>query len=353
MFAGPPRTGPQRAEVWTGSHLDTVPEGGAFDGAVGAVAALECVRAIAEAGNELPHPVRAGVFADEEGYFGGRLLGSFGLAHGYQRTELDSITGVRGERLAEVLAGWRWASGDATGTRMPPGRIHAFVELHIEQGPRLEQEQTDIGVVTAITGLCGARVEFVGEPGHAGTTPMAGRHDALVGAAAFVAALPELAAAVSADAVVTCGTLQVWPGAGNVIPGRVSLTLDFRDPDRERLATLRDRLEAAAVATAAAHRLTAAWHGHPLIDPVPMHDGVRRAIIESADALGLSRMDLPSRAGHDSQNMARLGPAGMIFVPSRGGRSHAADEYTSFDAIAAGADVLLATLLDLARADRP
>jgi beta-ureidopropionase / N-carbamoyl-L-amino-acid hydrolase len=153
--------------------------------------------------------------------------------------------------------------------------------------------------------------------------------------------------------VVTCGTLQVWPGAGNVIPGRVSLTLDFRDPDRERLATLRDRLEAAAMATAAAHGVTAAWHGHPLIDPVPMHDGVRRAIIESADALGLSRMDLPSRAGHDSQNMAHLGPTGMIFVPSRGGRSHAADEYTSFDAIAAGADVLLATLLELARGDRP
>ena len=323
MFAGPARTGPERTEVWTGSHLDTVPEGGAFDGAVGALAALECVRAIAEAGTELPHPVRAAVFADEEGYFGGRLLGSFGLAHGYQRPELDSITGVHGERLAEVLASWRWASGDATGTRMPPGRIHAFVELHIEQGPRLEQERTDIGVVTAITGLCGARVEFAGEPGHAGTTPMTGRHDALVGAAAFVSALP----------------------------GRVSLTLDFRDPDRERLATLRDRLEAAAMATAAAHGVTAAWHGHPLIDPVPMHDGVRRAIIESADALGLSRMDLPSRAGHDSQNMAHLGPTGMIFVPSRGGRSHAADEYTSFDAIAAGADVLLATLLELARGE--
>jgi N-carbamoyl-L-amino-acid hydrolase len=330
-----------------------VPEGGAFDGAVGAVAALECVRAIAEAGAELPHPVRAAVFADEEGYFGGRLLGSFGLAHGYQRAELDSITGVRGERLAEVLASWPWASGDATGTRMPPGRIHAFVELHIEQGPRLEQERTDIGVVTAITGLCGARVDFAGEPGHAGTTPMTGRHDALVGAAAFVSALPDLAAAVSADAVITCGTLQAWPGAANVIPGRVSLTLDFRDPDRERLATLRDRLEAAAMTTAAAHGVTAAWHGHPLIDPVPMHDGVRRAIIESADALGLSRMDLPSRAGHDAQNMAHLGPTGMIFVPSRGGRSHAADEYTSFDAIAAGADVLLATLLELAQGDHP
>jgi beta-ureidopropionase / N-carbamoyl-L-amino-acid hydrolase len=111
--------------------------------------------------------------------------------------------------------------------------------------------------------------------------------------------------------------------------------------------------EAAAVATAAAHRVTMAWHGHPLIDSVPMHDGVRRAIIESADALGLSRMGLPSRAGHDSQNMALLGPTGMIFVPSRGGRSHAADEYTSFDAIAAGADVLLASLLELARGDRP
>jgi acetylornithine deacetylase/succinyl-diaminopimelate desuccinylase-like protein len=119
----------------------------------------------------------------------------------------------------------------------------------------------------------------------------------------------------AAGASLTCGTLQVWPGAANVIPGRVSLTLDFRDPDRERLATLRDRLEAAAMATAAAHGVTA--------------------------------------AGHDAQNMAHLGPTGMIFVPSRGGRSHAADEYTSFDAIAAGADVLLATLLELARGDHP
>lgn len=348
MFAGPPRTGPEPAEVWTGSHLDTVAEGGAFDGAVGAVAALECVRAIAQAGAELPHPIRAVVFADEEGYFGGRLLGSYGLAHGYQRTELESITGVNGERLAEVLASWPWASGDATGTKLAPSRIHAFVELHVEQGPRLEQEHTHIGVVTAITGLCGARVEFAGQPGHAGTTPMIGRRDALVAAAAFVSALPGLAAAVSSDAVVTCGTLQVWPGAANVIPGRVSLRLDFRDPDRERLAALRDRLQAAAAATATEHRVTAAWHSQPLIDPVPMHGGVRRAIAKSADALGLSRTDLPSRAGHDSQNMALLSPTGMIFVPSRGGRSHAADEYTSFDAIAAGADVLLATLLDLA-----
>jgi beta-ureidopropionase / N-carbamoyl-L-amino-acid hydrolase len=351
MFAGSPRTAPQWAEVWTGSHLDTVPEGGAFDGAVGAVAALECVRAIAEAGAEVPRPVRAVVFADEEGYFGGRLLGSFGLAHGYSRAELDSITGVHRERLAEVLSSWPWADGDPTDTAMAPGRIHAFVELHIEQGPRLEQERTDIGVVTAITGLCGARVEFAGQPGHAGTTPMTGRRDALVGAAAFVSALPDLAAAVSVDAVVTCGTLRVWPGAANVIPGLVSLTLDFRDPDRERLATLRDRLAAAAMATAAAHGVTATWHQQPLIDPVPMHAGVRRAIITSADALGLSRMDLPSRAGHDAQNMAVLGPAGMIFVPSRGGRSHVADEYTSFDAIAAGADVLLAALLDLAYAE--
>ena len=352
MTAGPVLRGPARPQVWTGSHLDTVPEGGAFDGAVGAVAALECVRAIAEAGLDLPRPVRAVVFADEEGYFGGRLLGSFGLAHGYSRADLDSILGVNGERLADVLSGWPWAAGDPTGTVLAPGRVHAFVELHIEQGPRLEHERTDIGVVTAITGLCGAQVEFAGQSGHAGTTPMAGRHDALVAAAAFVLALPGLAASASADAVATCGSLQVWPGAANVIPGRVSLTVDFRDPDRDRLTALRDRLATAATAIASSHGVTAAWHEHPLIDPVPMDDGVRRAIARSADALGLSHTDLPSRAGHDTQNMARLAPAGLIFVPSRGGRSHAADEYTSFDAIAAGADVLLATLLELAGEDQ-
>jgi N-carbamoyl-L-amino-acid hydrolase len=333
--------------VWTGSHLDTVPNGGPLDGALGAVAALECLRRITEAGLKLSRPVNAIVFADEEGNYS-RLLGSYGLSHGYSMTDLESMTGRDGDRLLETLATWHWATGSPTDTRLQPGSMHSFVELHIEQGPRLFDSGYDIGVVTSIVGLCGATVSFLGRADHAGTTPMSMRRDALRAAAEFLTGLPAVAAATSATAVVTCGRIAVEPGGSNVVPGLATLTLDFRDPERGNIEVLRRRLEEEARAAAEANSVDVDWRPQLTVDPVPMNESSRATIGAAADALGLSRLDLPSGAGHDSQNMAHLAPTAMIFVPSKDGRSHSPAEYTDFAAIERGANVLLATLIRLA-----
>ena len=348
MFAGRPSDlAADTPAVWTGSHIDTVPNGGAFDGALGTVAALECVRRIAESRLELKRPVRAVVFSDEEGNYG-HLLGSMGLRTGYDQTQLDALTGREGDRLVDALAGWKWATGSPTATRIEPGSLDSFVELHIEQGARLETEKVQIGVVTSIVGLSGGVAEFIGRADHAGTTPMTMRQDALLAASSFIVRLPDIAASVGSSSVITTGRIAVAPGGANVVPERAEVTLDFRDPDRGRLDDLERRIEIAVAAASTEHGVTAAWHPDGIVDPVPLDDGVRQTIRVAADGLGLTHVDIPSGAGHDSQNMAHLAPTAMIFVPSRDGRSHSPAEFTDFADVANGANVLLATLIALA-----
>lgn len=347
MFARTPGRVQAAPAVWTGSHIDTVPDGGPLDGALGTVAALECVRVIAESGLELLRPVQAVVFADEEGNYG-HLLGSRGLVDGFDADQLAAMSGREGDRLLDALAGCRWTTGSATETRIQPTDVHAFVELHIEQGPILESSGTDIGVVTSIVGLGGGTVEFTGRADHAGTTPMTSRRDALRAAATFLTHLSDLAASISPNAVITCGLIRVEPGGANVVPGLAVLTLDFRDPDRGRLDVLIDAIGRTAAAAAAAHDVASAWRPTALIGPVPLDATVRSTVAAAAASLGLSFSDLPSGAGHDSQNMARLAPTGMIFVPSKDGRSHSPAEHTDWADIENGANVLLATLVALA-----
>jgi N-carbamoyl-L-amino-acid hydrolase len=263
-------------------------------------------------------------------------------------SDLESMTGRDGDRLLDTLAKWRWADGSPTDTRLLPGSMHSFVELHIEQGPRLFDSGLDIGVVTSIVGLCGATVSFLGRADHAGTTPMTMRRDALRAAAEFLTGLPAVAAETSPTAVVTCGRIAVEPGGSNVVPSLATLTLDFRDPERGNIEVLRRRLEEEARAAAEANSVDVDWRPQLTVDPVPMNESIRATIGAAADALGLSRLDLPSGAGHDSQNMAHLAPTAMIFVPSKDGRSHSPAEYTDFAAIERGANVLLATLIRLA-----
>lgn len=342
--AGPPS---DTAAVWTGSHLDTVPDGGRFDGALGAIAALECVRRLAELGLDLARPVRAVVFADEEGSYG-HLLGSHGVVDGYTERQLSELTGRDGDRLLDALAACPWTAGPASGTQVSPSEIHSFVELHIEQGPALELAGADIGIVTSIVGLGGGTAEFVGQADHAGTTPMNQRRDALRAAAAFLAELPAVAASVSPAAVITCGLVAVEPGAANVVPRLARLVIDFRDPDPGRLRALSAAIGAAADRAAAQCGTGAAWRPTPLVEPVPLDPGVQAAVSRAASGLGLSGRAMPSGAGHDAQNLARIVPTGMIFVPSVAGRSHSPAEYTAGGDLENGANVLLATLIELA-----
>jgi beta-ureidopropionase / N-carbamoyl-L-amino-acid hydrolase len=361
MVAGAAGTGSARDEstavagaaaVWSGSHLDTVPDGGAFDGAVGAVAALECVRRLAEERVDLARPVRAVVFADEEGNYH-HLLGSTALARDFTRDELEAMTGRDGDRLVDAVAAIGWNPGALAGNRVDPEQVYAFVELHIEQGPTLEASGVNIGVVTSIVAQGGAVAEFRGRADHAGTTPMTRRQDPLRAAAQLIAALPAITAAVSDTAVATCGKLVTLPGSANVVPALVRMLLDYRDPDAGRLARLDEQLIAAARQAAAAHDVTLDWEAEAPVAPVALDPRVRSVIDARARGLGLSAVAMPSGAVHDAQRMAAIAPAGMIFIPSRDGRSHSPAEHTDWEDIENGANVLLATLADLATTGLP
>jgi N-carbamoyl-L-amino-acid hydrolase len=335
------------APVWCGSHLDSVPDGGAFDGALGSLAALEVARRLVEAGLPLRRPVEVVVFADEEGNYH-HLCGSTALVRDYQPEELAALRGRDGDRLVDALAGMGWDLRAATRTAIDPGTVHAFLELHIEQGAVLESQNAQIGVVTGIVGLGGGELAFTGRQDHAGTTPMPLRRDALRGAAELVGRLPELTASVSEAAVATCGIIALEPGASNVVPGVCRLWLDFRDPDRGRLLSLEQAIVTAAGEAADRHQLQVTYRRESITDPVRLDERMQRLVETAATGLGLSTWRMPSGAGHDSQNLAKLAPTGMIFVPSVAGRSHSPAERTAWADVENGANVLLAAVCQLA-----
>jgi N-carbamoyl-L-amino-acid hydrolase len=347
LVARSPRAG-SGPQVWSGSHLDTVPNGGAFDGALGVVAALECLRRLTEEGIELARPFAATVFADEEGNYS-HLFGSSALARGFSEAELGAMQGRDGDQLLDTMATQGWPLDGLGDTRLAPDTVEAFVELHIEQGPRLEAAGTDIGVVTSIVGLGGGVLEFVGRADHAGTTPMTARRDPLRAAAALIGDLPHIAASVSDTAVATCGRVDTEPGGANVVPALVRLTLDFRDHRKDGLGHLSEAILATAHSAARRHGVDVVWLPDAPFDPVGLDERMQEAIGANATARGLSVMALPSGAGHDAQNLAQLAPTAMIFVPSRDGRSHSPAEHTEWSDIENGANVLLATVLDLTR----
>lgn len=333
-----------RPAVWSGSHLDTVPDGGALDGALGVVAALECVRRITEEHLELAHPVQAVVFADEEGNYS-HLFGSYGLVRGYSNRQLATMTGREGDTLTDALRDFSWRTAE----RFDPGRIRHFVELHIEQGPILEQRDIPIGVVTSIVGLGGAQVVFTGRADHAGTTPMTMRRDPGRAAGAFLTRLADIAASIGDDTVITCGRFSFEPGASNVVPDAANLALDFRAPTSDQVEALARALSTTADECASAHNVECAVYLDQPVSPVALDAEVRDIIRAAAVRNVLPTMDIPSGAGHDAQNMSQIAPTGMIFVPSHAGRSHSRFEHTDPQLLENGANVLLETLVSLAR----
>lgn len=336
-----------RPAVWSGSHIDTVPNGGQFDGALGAIAALECVRRIHEEALILHRPIFSVVYSDEEGNYS-HLLGSSGLVRGYSRSELENLVGRDGNRFVDAFEAAGGSTDLATRTKIDPSSLSATVELHIEQGPTLERLGCQIGIVTDIVGLGGGLVTFRGRADHAGTTPMNMRKDALLAASAFVVAVPHLAERAGRRAVATCGRIEVEPGGANVVPETARVAVDFRDPDAMKLSELEAAIRATAISIGSQYGIDVQITFDERIPPTQLDPHVQEAIAESAASRGLSSMLLPSGAGHDSQNMAVLAPTGMIFVPSVGGRSHCPEELTSWPDVVNGANVLLDTLVRLA-----
>jgi N-carbamoyl-L-amino-acid hydrolase len=334
------------ATLMLGSHLDSVPQGGRFDGALGVLAALEVLRCVQETGLALPVNLEAIDFTDEEGTLVG-LLGSRALAG---RLQLEELQKPRGGR-ENLLAGLERAGLNESGlmaARRADGSLAGYLELHIEQGPRLLDSGADIGVVTTIVGICSYRLAFTGRADHAGTTPMDSRLDASLGAAAFTLAARRTVMESFPDCVVNVGEMSFEPGAFNIVPARANLALEFRSPEKETFNRLEIALMAAAQEETRRFGLGLEIEFLGRHQPTPMSAQAGAAIVAAADELGLKHIPLASGAGHDAQSLAELCPAGMIFVPSQGGASHSAREFSEWQDCVNGANVLLNAALKLA-----
>ena len=342
IFARRPGRNPKLPPVMTGSHIDTQPTGGKFDGCFGVMAGLEVIRTLNDLGIETEAPLEVVVWTNEEGSrFAPCMMGSGVFAGKFTLEQTLAKRDAQGITVGEALNAIGYA-----GQRAVLGhRVGAYFEAHIEQGPILEDQAKTIGVVLGALGQKWFDLTLRGVEAHAGPTPMHLRKDALVGAAAVVEAVNRAALGHQPHACGTVGCLQAYPGSRNVIPGEVRMTLDFRHLESERLDTMIADVRAVIDATCAKHGLS-----HELIPtadfPALYFDrGCVDAVRESAQALGLPHMDIVSGAGHDAIFLAELGPAGMIFVPCENGISHNEIENATPQDLAAGCAVLLRAML--------
>jgi allantoate deiminase len=333
-------------EIWTGSHLDTVPRGGRFDGALGVVGGVDALERLGRSGR-LQRSVAVVAFRDEEGTrFSGGCFGSRALCGRLESDELEKVD-RSGVSVRQALA--------ALGIGAPPlggflrSQVGAFLELHIEQGPRLGAAGAPLGVVTGIAGTSGTKVTFTGTAGHAGTTPMSARADAFAAAAVFALEVRRAALAVP-DAVATLGQVGIEPGAANVIPGQATLTVDARAPDQERLSTLLGAIDRAALAAGERESCAVGTERLWVYEPVFMSAEPLDAIRAAVHALGCEALELASGAGHDASVLAAAGiPTGMLFVRSgAGGVSHTPEEWTEPEDVELAVSALAGALRALA-----
>lgn len=344
IFARRPGKDPRRAAIMTGSHLDSQPTGGKFDGVYGVLAGLEVLRTLQDRGIETEAPVEVVVWTNEEGSrFSPAMMGSGAYAGVFPVDDILSRKDMDGVSFGEAL---KKIGYDGEGIR---GRqVAAYFEAHIEQGPILEAKEKTIGVVTGAQGQRWYEVTVTGQEAHAGPTPMERRHDALVGAAEMVSAVNRIGHELQPGACATVGVLQVFPASRNVIPGRVWFTVDTRHPSDEKLAEMDKRFRAAVAQSCERHGLTADivefWH----FPATPFDPALVKAVRDGAERAGLPHQDIVSGAGHDAVYMARVAPTAMIFIPCKDGISHNEIEDAMPEHVTAGANVLLHAILDKA-----
>ncbi len=338
-------TDPSLPVIMSGSHIDSVPGGGNYDGDVGVIGAIEVAQLLHEHRLATRHPLEIVSFTDEEG----GLIGSLAMTGRMSPGSLD----VMSHSGMTIRDGIRAVGGDPDrleSARRKAGDLKAFIELHIEQGAILDDEDLDIGVVEGIVGIRWWDVTVEGVANHAGTTPMNKRRDAMVSAAELTLAVNRVATSMAGRQVATIGKIRAEPGAPNVIPGKVVMSLEIRDLAADRMQLVFDAIESEATKIATTRQTPVSFNEIDVaLAPAPTDERMRRIIAASAESLGLTHKSMPSGAGHDAQDMTHIAPTGMIFVPSVGGISHAPKEFTSPEDMANGVNVLLRTVLAIDR----
>jgi N-carbamoyl-L-amino-acid hydrolase len=334
----------KRPSVMTGSHLDTVPGAGHLDGALGVLVGMECLRRFKEEAVALRYPLEVVAFSDEEGRFGG-MLGSQAIAGKLTPETIHHAIDLKGISVIDAMKQQGYDAMQALYARRNPESIHTFLELHIEQGPILDQMGFSVGVVDAIAGLFKWDVNLSGIPNHAGTTPMHMRNDALQALAEFATQIQRILDENGSErSVATIGRVELSPGAANVVPGKVEFTLEVRDTEHRVLDDLKGAFRRALSAIARRRDIMFEFNVLSEITPVKCDTGLITELKNVAEELKIPALQMASGAAHDTQIMASIARAAMVFVPSKEGRSHSAAEWTDMDDIEKGANVLLNTL---------
>lgn len=331
-----------------GSHIDSVPCGGALDGALGVLVGLECLRCIREAGVVPDRTLELIAFSDEEGRFGG-MFGSQAVAGQITPETIVSSTDAEGIRLEDEMRRHGYQPMEALDAARDPATIEAYLELHIEQGPVLDRLQKPVGIVDEITGLFKWSARLRGEANHAGTTPMEMRNDAFMGLADFAHEIPRILAENGSErSRATIGRAQILPGAANTVPGLVEFSLDVRDTSDAILEELSAAFRKALSAIARRRKLMFEFEQQSYIEPVCCSSKLVDHLIRQARSLELDYEQMPSGAAHDAQIIGSFVPVGMLFVPSKNGQSHSPAEWTAWTDIEAGANLMLRTILKMA-----
>ena len=334
--------------IMAGSHLDTVPDGGVYDGPLGTCAALEAVRVMQAAGITPARPIEVVATADEEGRFGG-MLGSQALTGQVDPTWLERATDAEGVRLWDAMRAQGLAPERFPEVARPPGSVEAFLELHIEQGPVLEQAGLEIGVATGVSGCFNWTVTLTGVANHSGTTPMHLRHDAFAGLAAFAGRVPAIIEDVGGEQTrLTIGKVDLAPNFPHTIPGRATFSIIGRDTSEAVMRAVAEACRRELDQACRAHGLDLELREESWLAPVSLDAAIARTLEAESQKLGYRTTTMPSGAGHDAQTMQHLAPSGLIFVPSVGGISHAPEEHTPWPDVERGANLLLHGIMALA-----
>lgn len=332
-----------------GSHVDSVINGGRFDGAYGVVAALEVIRVLNESRIKTTNPLEVACFTGEEGVRYPTLFGSSVVAGLRTLNEAYTVKDNQGISAKEAIIKLGLKPNTLEEPLKDKSYVQSYLELHIEQGPILERENLEIGVVDSITGYNHIFVKILGRADHAGTTPMGDRKDPMLLAAQLTLELNRLAKASSQDGRGTIGIVRTWPGAPNIVPAHVEMSMDIREVNEERLRMLKENILRFLDANCKKMNLSNEVKETASIPVTKLSDKIQKAITTSVEGLGLTYKKIHSGAGHDAECMAKITDSGMIFVPSKNGRSHSPTEFTEWKDLENGANVLLDTILKLSQ----